>query len=156
MIARKKILGLRMNSEKPRYALVQYENKAFELLNSETESQLIIPTEMNKLEAKAEWVYRELERIYNDHPDISLVCIKTNEYGLTEKRVMRETSYLDGITLLFCCQKNLPVLVKTYKSSATTGREALEHAEQRVGRTSKYWNIKMADAIIAAWHGAKF
>ena len=46
-----------------------------------------------------------------------------------------------------------PVATKIYASLAT--RSAVkEHAIERVGQTTRYWDTKMADAIIAAWWGA--
>jgi len=38
---------------------------------------------------------------------------------------------------------------------STTSADTKRHAEDRVGKTDKYWDTKMADAVNAAWWGAR-
>ena len=108
---------------------------------------------MSLPDEKVEWLYRELDRVFHEHQDIIKVCIKTNEYTQSDSKAKRESAYLEGSVLLFCRHNNIPVSVKIYASLATRSADVKRHAEQRVGRTEKYWDTKMADAVVAAWRG---
>ena len=50
---------------------------------------------------KVYWLYRELQRILHEHPDIERVGVKTNEYTPIDNRAKRESAYLEGVVLLF-------------------------------------------------------
>jgi len=149
-----KVLGIRVDPQKTRYALIDYDGNDFTLLNSDTESRLLYPANVTAPDEKVAWLYQELARIFHEHQDIKKVCIKTNEYTKSDNKSKRESAYLEGTALLFCRQKNIPVIVKIYASLSTRSADVKNHAEQRVGRTVKCWDTKMADAVIAAWHGA--
>lgn len=149
------VLGIRIEPTKVRYALVEYDGSAFTLLNATTESRLVFPANVSDAAEKVDWLYRELERVYHENPKIDKVCIKTNEFTQSDSKSKRETAYLEGATLLFCKRHGLPVTTKIYASLGTKGTEVQVHAEQRVGRTTKYWDGKIADAIVAAWKGAR-
>lgn len=150
-----KVLGIRVDPKKTRYALIDYDGNDFTLLNADTESRLLYPANVSAPDEKVDWLYQELERVLHEHQDIEKVCIKTNEYTQSDSKSKRESAYLEGTVLLFCRRKNIPVTVKIYASLSTRGADIKNHAEQRVGRTAKYWDTKMADAVIAAWHGAR-
>lgn len=150
-----KVLGIRVDPRKTRYALVDYDGTNFTLLNADSESRLLYPVDISESEEKIEWLFRELERVLHEHHDIKRVCIKTNEYTQSDSKSKRETAYLEGAVLLFCRQKHLPVTVKIYASLGTRNADVKDDAERRVGRTNKYWDAKMADAVIAAWNGAQ-
>ncbi|UTW50187.1 hypothetical protein KFF05_09350 [bacterium SCSIO 12827] len=150
-----KVLGIRVDPKKTRYALIDYDGTDFTLLNADAESRLSYPANVTEPDEKVDWLYRELERVLHENQDISKVCIKTNEYTQSDSKAKRESAYLEGAVLLFCRQKTLPVTVKIYASLATRSADVKCHAEQRVGRTVKYWDTKMADAVIAAWNGAR-
>lgn len=150
-----KVLGIRVDPQKTRYALVEYDGTVFTLLNASTESRLSYPADVSEPDEKVDWLYRELERVLHENPDIEKVCLKTNEYTQSDNKAKRESAYLEGAVLLFCRQKGLPVTVKIYASLATRSADVKHHAEQRIGRTTKYWDTKMADAVIAAWNGAR-
>ena len=149
------VLGIRVDPQKTRYALLDYDGNNFVLLNADAESKLSYPANLSESEEKVEWLYKELERVLHENQAIAKVCIKTNEYTQSDSKAKRESAYLEGAILLFCKQKNIPVTVKIYASLATRSADVKSHAEQRVGRTTKYWDVKMADAVIAAWSGAR-
>lgn len=152
---RMKVLGFRADPVSARYAIVAFDGSTFVLQNANSESKLAYPADVEEAAKKVLWLYREIERIFHASPDIEAVAIKTNEYGLIEKAAMRESSYIEAALLLFCEQRQIPVSVKTYTSLSTRSADVKTHAEQRVGRTTKYWDIKMADAIIVAWWRAR-
>lgn len=150
-----KVLGIRVDPQKTRFALIEYDGNNFRLLNADAESQLSYPANVSESDEKVDWLYKELSRILHERRDIEKICIKTNEYTQSDSKSKRESAYLEGAVLLFCRQNNIPVTVKIYASLSTRSADVKTHAEQRVGRTSKYWDTKMADAVIAAWHGAR-
>lgn len=149
------VLGIRVDPQKTRYALLDYDGNNFTLVNADAESRLSYPGNVSKSDEKVDWLYKELECILHENQGIQKVCVKTNEYTQSDSKAKRESAYLEGAILLFCRQKNIPVTVKIYASLATKSADVKNHAEQRVGRTAKYWDSKMADAVIAAWNGAR-
>ena len=148
-----KVLGIRVEPKKTRYALVDYNGTDFTLLNASAETRLSYPADVIEPDEKMNWLYRELERVLHENQDIAKVCIKTNEYTQSDTKSKRETAYLEGAVLLFSIHNGLPASTKIYASLATRSADEC-HAEERVGRTSKYWDGKMADAVVAAWKGA--
>tara|TARA_R110002020_G_scaffold83397_1_gene206586 strand:+ start:4234 stop:4692 length:459 start_codon:yes stop_codon:yes gene_type:complete len=150
-----KVLGIRIDPQKPRYAVVEKDGNNFSLLNATDESRLVFPANIDAPDQRANWLFRELERIIHAHPGIDKVCIKTNEYTQNDTKAKRGSAHLEGVVLLFCAQKNIPVDAKIYASLATNSASVQGHAENRVGKTDKYWDKKMADAIVAAWMGAR-
>ena len=150
-----KAIGIRVDPKGARYAIVEYDGASFTLLNANDESRLRYPANVATPAEKVDWLYRELERVLRDHNDAEKVCIKTNEYTQNDSKAKRESAYLEGVVLLFCAQKNLLSEVKIYASLGTKSGNVKAHAEQRVGKTIKYWDTKIADAVVAAWNGVK-
>ena len=150
-----KVLGIRVDPKKTRYALVAFNNGAYTLLNADGESRLTYPVDLEAPDEKVDWLYRELQRVLHEHPDITRICIKTNEYARGENKSKRESAYLEGVILLFARQKAIPVTAKLYASLATKSSDVKAHAEQRVGRTTLHWDEKIADAVVAAWKGTQ-
>ena len=150
-----KVLGFRADPTGPRYALVINVAGAFSLANAEAESRLSYPAGVTAASDKSGWLYREIERVFRDHPDIARVVIKTNEYTQSDSKAKRESAYAEAMLLLFCAQHQIPVEIKIYTSLGTKSGDVKTHAEARVGRTSKYWDAKMADAVVAGWSGAR-
>ncbi len=100
------------------------------------------------------WLYREFERIFHTHPAIARVVIKKGEFTRGDNNAKRVASYQEAALLLYCGLHNKPVVTKIYASLSTRSAQVRDHAIARVGQTTRYWNSKMADAIIAAWWGA--
>ncbi len=148
-----KILGVRCSSQKTRYALVDWDGEEATLLNADTESRLMYPTGMDDPDEQVGWLYQEMERIFHDHKDIDKVVMKVSEYGLREKKANRNSSYAEAIVLLASKKASQEVTVKTYASLSTRSADVRDHAESRVGKTNRYWDTQMADAVVAAWSG---
>ena len=150
-----KVLGFRADPSNARYAIVSYDGTNFVLENGNSESRLVYPADIIDTPKKVLWLYREIERIFHADRSIDSVVRKTNEYGLREKAALRESSYIEAALMLYCEQNKKPVQIRTYTSLGTRSADAKTHAESRVGRTVKYWDSKIADAVIAAWWGAR-
>ena len=101
-----KVLGIRVDPQATRYALVDYNGRVFTLLNASADSRLLYPADVTHPAEKVYWLYRELQRILHSNRDLSSACIKTNEYMGRESKPRRESAFLEGAVLLFCKQKN--------------------------------------------------
>lgn len=150
-----KVLGFRADPSAPRYAIVQSNGGAFALDNADGENRLTYPANISTQCEKVTWLYREIERVFRDNPGIARVVIKTNEYTQSDTKAKRESAYAEAMLLLYCAQHQIPVETKIYTSLGTKSGDVKTHAEARVGRTAKYWDAKMADAVVAAWSGAR-
>ena len=130
-------------------------NGASALLNAATDNKLKFPAMLGEDDdaERVAWIYHEVARILDAHPDIAKVVIKSNEYTRTDTKSKRKSSHIDAAVMLCCALRNVPVSIKVYSSLGTTSGNTLRHAEARVGRTEKYWDTKMADAVNAAWKG---
>jgi len=148
-----KVLGFRADPQAVRIALVEADNHQFTLLNAASDNKLTFPAQCTTEADQLKWLYRELERVFHEHDDISRVVIKSNEFVGTSSKAKRFSSYEEAVLILFCGLKGVPVSVKTYSSLSTKSSEVKAHAAARVGQTAKYWDTKMADAIVAAWWG---
>jgi hypothetical protein len=149
-----KILGFRSDPSTPRYAIVDGSTTPLTLLNVDAESRLRFPADCNGEAAQVTWLYREFERIFHIHPDIGRVVIKKGEFTHGDNSAKRIASYQEAALLLYCGLHNKPVVTKIYASLATRSAQVKDHAIARVSQTTRYWDGKMADAIIAAWWGA--
>lgn len=149
-----KVLGFRADPSHPRYAIVQNNGGTFTLDNASGENRLTYPANVSTPSEKVTWLYREIERVFRDNAGIARVVIKTNEYTQSDTKAKRESAYAEAMLLLYCAQHQIPVESKIYTSLRTKSGDVKVHAEARVGRTTKYWDAKMADAVVAAWSGA--
>lgn len=152
-----KVLGFRGDPKAPRYAIVSEDNGVFALENVSDDTKLTVPASISD-EADAEridWLYREILRIFDEHPDITKVMIKANEYTQNDSKPKRRSAHNEAAVMLACAHRSIPVEVKIYASMATKSADTKRHAESRVGKTDKYWDNKMADAVNAAWWGVR-
>lgn len=149
------IIGLRASTQEIRYAILDTDDSGNVVFaNKDSENRIKYPATIDKVEDKLQWVKSEIDRILRVNPAIKRVYIKINEYG-TETAAKRETTYIDSIFLLSAKEHNICVERKLNSQIASTASKAKEYAESRVGRTDKYWNNTMADAILVAYWGLK-
>jgi len=150
-----KILGIRTSSKAVRYAILELKDDNVTFLNSDSESKLTFPLDKDKIEERVLWLYQEMERIYRSHPDISHIAIKENEYNKRsgETAVVRQATYLSSAVLLFAAHNNINTSLKIYASieHGMSSSKIKNHSETIVGRTVKYWDEKIADAIAVAY-----
>lgn len=150
-----KILGVRTAPGQLRYALVAKENDELILINSESESQIKVPAGIDEYSDMLAWQKDEVDRILRQNPDILKVVIKIGEYGRSDTKSNRLGSYFDAAVILAAKEANIKVESKLYSQLGTKRAQVKEHAESRVGKTTKYWNEQIGDAIIAAWAAAR-
>jgi hypothetical protein len=150
-----RILGFRADPSRARYAIIEHDGANFKFVNRATENRLVFPANLDQAPEKILWLYREIKRIFHADPDIERVVIKTNEFVMRETAAKRLSSYIEAGVMLYCEENKIPVGTKTYASLGTGSASAKEEAEQRVGKTAKYWDSKIADAILVACWGAE-
>lgn len=149
-------LGFRSDPKNPRYAIVsRTKDDALVLVNADDETKLVFPAGAEADEQKISWLYNELDRLLHKHPEITKVVVKKGEFTAGDNNAKRLASYQEATVLLFCALKGIPVANKIYASLSTNSSQVKDHAEDRVGKTAKYWDVKMADAVIAAWWSEK-
>lgn len=146
------VIGIRASAQEIRYAILNQDvDGSIVFINKDEEHCLRYPATIHKVEDKLHWVKREFDRIFRQHTSIDKIIVKINEYAGTENGAKRETSYIDAIVLLLASENNITVERKLYSQIGTTSKQTKEHAESRVGKTDKYWNTTMADAINCAF-----
>lgn len=146
------LLGIRNSPKSIRYAILDCEGQAVVFLNADKENKIDFPVEIQTLEKKVSWLFNEVQRILRIYPDVECVTIKSNEFTPgRESSSSREAAYLDGTILLASELNQKKVLIKLYKTMSTRRVDVKELAEQKVGRSSQYWDVQIADAVVAAW-----
>lgn len=148
------ILGVRTSPTTVRYAVLEYNGAAVSLVNADLENKLDFPADCRSIEQKLHWLHQELDRVLRQYPGIGTIVIKANEYGRGgETAASREAAYFDAIILMTAGTRQLSVDVKLYRTIGTRRNEVKAFAENKVGKTNRYWNEQMADAVSAAWSG---
>ena len=152
-----KVLGFRGDPKAPRYAIVSKAGGSYTLENAASDNKLSVPASITE-DADAErlsWLYQEILAIFDAHPGVEKVMIKQNEYTQNDTKSKRKSAHADAAVVLACAHRNIPVELKIYTSISTKSKHTKQHAETRVGKTDKYWDSKMADAVNVAWQGLR-
>lgn len=148
------ILGIRTASTCVRYAIVEWDGQTASLVNSAAENKLDFPADRQEIPQKLQWLYSEFERLYRMYPNISKIAIKMNQFG-TEKMANRFSTHMDGVVMLSALQngKTAQTFLYANMQQGMSSKKVQLFAETNVGRSDKYWNAQMADAVAAAWTG---
>ena len=144
------ILGIRTSVNVVRYAVIEGEDEKIIFVNSGEENRLVFPAECQCISDKLLWLHREMLSVFKKY-NIEKVAIKTNEY-VREKLSTRPSTHLDAGIMLTAALSNIEVYTKLYSNieKGLGSKKVKEIAEQYVGRTVKYWDVQMADAIVVA------
>lgn len=147
-----KAIGIRTSPTEIRYAILSRDaNDKIIFVNADSENKLVYPASLSSTQEKLLWLKAELDRIFRQENDIEIMTVKTNEFAGTENKSKRESAYADAICMLVAVEHNVAVVCKLYTQILSSSKETTTHAEERVGRTGKYWNSKIADAVLAAY-----
>ena len=146
------ILGIRTSSQCIRYAVVEWDGRDATLVNKDDENRLNFPAATVETPEKLLWLKTELDRVFRKYPNIGRVVIKMNQFG-TEKMANRYSTQMDGAVMLVSQLHGKPVSTLLYTSieKGMSSKKIQDFSESKVGRSSKYWNAQMADAVAAAW-----
>lgn len=143
-----KILGLRNYSGGFRYAIIEGDSLNYTCINLNTENKVIIPTSICNDEIYV-WYKKEITRIIDTH-NINIVAIKRNENMRTTYSSIKNVMFFDCITTIVAKEKNINIMSYLYSQLKLNSKNVQEYAEISVGKTNKYWDSKIADAISAA------
>jgi len=145
-------LGVRNSPNEVRYVLLENHGDGTTcFMNHAGENRLQYPASLTETKDRLKWLKDELDRIFRQTPGIRQVVIKTNEFTGSETKPKRESAYADAICILVAAEHSVPVSCKLYTQMGSTSGEAKNHAENRVGRTAKHWDTRIADAALAAY-----
>ncbi len=148
-----RLLGIRTAPTQLRYALIEVNNGDCNLINTDDESQIKVPAGMNDFSEMLSWQKDEIDRIIRQNQDVEKIILKIGEYGRSDTKSSRLAAYFDAVVILAAKEANITIETKIYNQLGTKRAQVKAHAEDRVGRTGKYWNEQIADAIVAAWSG---
>ncbi len=146
-----KILGIRTAPKQLRFALVEIDDNTATLLNNDSESLIKVPAGIVEAKDIVHWQKSEIDRIIRQNPNVAFVALKTSEYARSDTKSTRLASYLDAAVLLAAKDAHKTIHLRLYSQIGATRKTVKERAEARVGRTDKYWNEQIADAIMVAW-----
>ncbi|WP_241832138.1 hypothetical protein [Bathymodiolus thermophilus thioautotrophic gill symbiont] len=147
-------MGIRTAPTQLRYALIKVDDdNNCSLVNSNSESLIKVPAGMDDFSEKLSWQKDEIDRIIRQNQDVEKILLKIGEYGRSDTKSSRLAAYFDAVVILAAKEANIPIQTKVYNQLSTKRKQVKEHAEARIGRTEKYWNEQIADAIVAAWSG---
>jgi len=145
-----KIIGFRNSTNCLRYAILNWDGEIVSFKNKVGEHSLKYPAGLENTDQKLKWLHDEVTRILTKNPDAECVGLKVSEYGRAEKKSSRYTSYADSIVFLTCAQNNLSIYDFIYSQLPTTSQKVKAYAEGLSGKTDKYWDTQISDAIAVA------
>lgn len=148
-----KLLGIRTAPTQLRYALINVNEGECSLMNANSESLIKVPAGMSDFSEMLSWQKSEIDRIIRQNQNVEKIVLKIGEYGRSDTKSSRLAAYFDAVVILAAREADISLETKIYNQLGTKRAQVKGHAEDRVGRTEKYWNEQIADAIIAAWSG---
>ena len=123
-----KIIGFRNSSSSLRYAILNFKDDGVEFENANGEHALKYPKGTDTTQDKLVWLHDEVSRILRKNKDVAVCALKSSEYGRSEKKANRFTSYADAIVLLACRQNGLSVEDFIYTQLPTTNAQVKVYA----------------------------
>lgn len=152
------VFGFRGDSKSPRYAIIEKIGGGYSFVNKDQEHYLEFPKTFsdNDILSKISWISDEFLNIFRRYPHIHGVVIKQNEYTQGDNKAKRIVSYEEAVLMSCCNQLKKPLLLKQYRALGTKSADVKEKALGLCCATNKYWDGKIADAIVAACWGIDF
>ena len=144
-----KILGIRNFSGGFRYAILEGDSLSFKCTNLTGENKVIMPKSVIGNDVYA-WYKKEIYRILETH-NINKLGIKRNEnMRASTYSSLKDVMFFDCIATMAAIDKKIDVSSFLYSQLKLNSKTVEGYAESHVGKTSKYWDSKIADAISAA------
>lgn len=146
-----KVLGIRSQHDGFRYCILEKNEDEVKCLNLNEENKIIKPKGCDGT-IYYSWIFDEVTRILDVSGDIDAVAIKQNENVKSCYSKLKNSMFVDCIVTIVAEKRDIPVSSFVYKQLGTNGDEVKEKAKRIInGITNKYWDNKMADAIVAAY-----
>lgn len=147
------VIGFRVSTKEIRYAVLEKRDNSIAFLNKDSENLIKFPTSIVNIEDKLYWAKSEIDRILRINSTIKKIYLKTNEFNGNENSSKRETTYIDALILLSAKEHTIPVEKKLYNQLGTSSSRVKVLCEGLLGKTDKYWDNTMADAMLVAYRG---
>jgi len=148
-----KIIGFRNSTTRLRYAVLEINDNGVEFKNANGEHCIKYPKDIEDNPQKLNWLFDEISRILRKHSDAICCAIKTSEYGRAEKKATRFTSQADAVTILASVRDGKEITDFIYSQLPTSSAKVKDYSEGLAGKTDKYWDAQIADAIAVAYAG---
>lgn len=147
----KRVLGIRNYSEGFRYCILEKNETGVLFINKDSENKILKP-KGGEVKALYLWYQKEIKRILDTNKGIEGLAIKQNENNVqTCYSKIKDVMFFDCIATMSAYEKNVNVFSYVYNQLGTNSKEVMSLAESIVnGKTDKYWDEKIADAIVAA------
>lgn len=146
-----KVLGIRSQHDGFRYCILEKNEDEVKCLNLNEENKIVKPKGCDGT-IYYSWIFDEVTRILDVSGDIDAVAIKQNENVKSCYSKLKNSMFLDCIVTIVAEKRDIPVSSFVYKQLGTNGDKVKEKAKRIInGTTNKYWDNKMADAIVAAY-----
>lgn len=148
-----KVLGIRNSSNGMRFCILKKEDVGgpIEFLNKDKESKINKPQGYEGKDLYI-WYQSEIERILDTNEGIEAVAIKQNENNVQScYSKLKDVMFFDCIASMSAFHRDLKVDTFVYNQLSVSSKTVKDYAEKIVGcKTNKYWDEKIADAIVVA------
>lgn len=149
-----KVLGIRNYSKGIRFCILTKDDTCgqIEFLNLNKENKINRPQGYEGKELYL-WYQTEIERILDTNVGIEAVAIKQNENSVQScYGKLKDVMFFDCIASMSAFHRGLEVESYVYNQLGVSSKTVKEQAETLIGgRPNKYWDDKLADAIIVAY-----
>lgn len=146
-----KVLGLRNYSDGIRYCVLEKIENHIEFINKNTETKIVKPRGCNGKELYL-WYQYEINRILDTNHGIDAVAIKQHENSVLSCYCkLKDVMFFDCIASMAAYNHDLIVESFVYNQLGLSSKTVKQCAETIVrDKTDKYWDEKIADAIVVA------
>lgn len=144
-----KILGIRNYSQGIRYCILEGDKDNYKCINLNAENKIVAPSGYLENEIY-NWYKSEIKRIIDTHGKFDCITIKRNENTPSCYSKLKTVMYFDAIVTICALDYNINVVQYLYSNLKTNSKSVKDNAEAKVGKSTKYWDEKISDAIVAA------
>jgi hypothetical protein len=146
-----KVLGIRNYYDGVRFCILEGEASNISCLNLNKENRILFPKGIHENDLLI-WYKDEIDRLFDIYGIFDRVAIKHNENTRSDSySSLRKILFLDCIVTLEAVERKIPINSYAYNQIGVNSKNVLEKAESLVGKAQKYWDIRMADAIIVGF-----
>lgn len=144
-----KILGIRNYTGGFRYCIIEGNKDSYQCVNLNEENKVQIPKGEEE-NAIFIWYKDEIERIINNNGLFDKIVIKQNENTPSRYSLLKQVMFFDCIATIVALEQNIQVDSFVYNNLKVNAKSVKQDAESKVGKSLKYWDTKIADAIVAS------
>lgn len=145
-----RILGIRNSLKSFRYCILERNCEGqFSLLNKAEENKVNVPLSLQGDDVFI-WYKNEIIRLL-DYGPFAGIAIKRNENISSCYSKLKGTMFFDCIATMIALDKNIKTKSYIYNQMHVNKKTVISMTEDLVGKTNKYWDISIADAIASAY-----